>query len=1647
MKNTLHKILFLLLIGVASISTSFAQNADSKGKDFWLMFNTNSGGGSLQLFITSGVNTTGSVSGPGFSTITFSVTANAITTVNLPASLGAHTNDAVESDGIHVVALDEVTVYGLNRATATTDAYLGLPTDVLGTSYMILSYSNSFTHNGVEFGVVASENGTTVTITPSVTTMGHSAGVSYTKTLNAGQTYELTNYAVGADLTGTTVTSDKPIGVFGAAACANIPGSVTYCDHICEMLPPVTTLGTKFATVPLKTRNGDSYRFMAVEDGTIISINGVTQSTINKGEFIQKIYSTSAIIESNKPILTCQYSHGTSYDGTPNADPFMMLIPPLEQFLAHYTTATVSGFANHFLNIVVPNSIVSTITIDGSAIGSGNFTAIGSSGYSAAQITVSEASHTIDASLPFGVFSYGYNPYDSYGYTGGQSFSPVATVTALSLTPATGSSQINTNECFEATVTDQNGDPVADVKVDFDISGPNSSQSGFAITNSSGIATFCYAGANGGDDEITAHIGAIGDVSNFTWSTCTEPKFESCPDDFTLYSNEDCEALLDFTPTTTGTGPQTITYVITGATNTSGVDALVDQVFYQGRSFVTFTTVNDCGTDECTFEVFVSDTIRPVLVCSNTAANNDLNECGAYVSVPTPTVSDNCTNSFGTTTELVKNGDFSAQNTNWGDCGNTVEAQYPSEVDYGGSDANNRVAEIDGEPVSLCQTVSGFTVGRKYKLTFRATRRTQSPTPSTVSANVVVDGGALNTSVSRSNTTWDWTTESFTFIASQTSHNITLTPNGISGTYGLMVDDISIKECAGTLVNDYTGTSDASGDYPVGTTVVTWTATDYAGNTSTCSSNVVVADNEKPAANCKNLTVYLDANGSASISGTDIDNGSTDNCGVQSVSVSPNSFGCMNEFSIVTNNSWKLSTFTESSGMNSGAHYWDGADSLPLDSTYTVVPTEEQYATTLVPGTKGLAAKDGVRYYRQTFNLSSLSGVEATFLASVDNSVQVYINKKAVALESDDNQSNFNDGKFLRLVIKSSGSNINGGTGYQSFDSYSTANASDIFVVGENEIVLAVANWDNTQNSYQDHGTISFRANITAAGGGTNAVTLTVTDIHGNAATCNATVTVLDTIKPVVTCAAKSITLSEGVASLESSDILNTATDNCLVVSYAVSKADFDCSNIGKNTVTLTATDASGNTGTCDAEVTVVGTIPTVTVDQSLLPAFCQGGKIVLTATPSESVTYAWSNGPTDAIIQVNASGTYTVTVTNTYGCTGTGSSVVTYDQTALLSSYTIIGTKKEVEIEKNSKVETGGVGALGYKGEVEVEDQSTITGSTTFAKAKKVDVESGSTVTNSYSGTALSLSLPNFIYNPYCSDCEDGDDDDDHDKCDNDHREHRDCEHKSCDHKSCKKKGCNHKDCDHGIADVKVKKNVTVTLADSVYGKIHIESGATVIFSSERIYAYEIETQKDVTIKFTGCARVSICGGLKIHENNSFNPDEKSIVVYVSSKVDIKKGSTVNGNIYTMSQFDTKADKNYRNAITGMIIADKVHSHYTTFNWSTVCGNCFSLNNRSSEANQSDESAFRENGKMYLSVYPNPNEGKFNISLNGNATGPLNIEVMSTIGTVVYTTNLSDFNGFAEIPIDISNQAGGIYFVRVSYPGNSEVIKITNIR
>jgi len=78
----------------------------------------------------------------------------------------------------------------------------------------------------------------------------------------------------------------------------------------------------------------------------------------------------------------------------------------------------------------------------------------------------------------------------------------------------------------------------------------------------------------------------------------------------------------------------------------------------------------------------------------------------------------------------------------------------------------------------------------------------------------------------------------------------------------------------------------------LGDNEVTLTVIDTSGNESTCTANVHVDDVISPVAICQNLEIYLDVFGNASITAGQVNNGSSDNCGIVNYELSETDFTC-----------------------------------------------------------------------------------------------------------------------------------------------------------------------------------------------------------------------------------------------------------------------------------------------------------------------------------------------------------------------------------------------------------------------------------------------------------------------------------------------------------------------------------------------------------------------------------------------------------------------------------------------------------------------------------------------------------------------------------------------------------------------------------
>ena len=140
---------------------------------------------------------------------------------------------------------------------------------------------------------------------------------------------------------------------------------------------------------------------------------------------------------------------------------------------------------------------------------------------------------------------------------------------------------------------------------------------------------------------------------------------------------------------------------------------------------------------------------------------------------------------------------------------------------------------------------------------------------------------------------------------------------------------------------------------------------------------------------------------------------------------------------------------------------------------------------------------------------------------------------------------------------------------------------------GAYTLLASQVNNNSTDNCSISTMTVS-PSSFTCANIGPNTVTLTVTDNVGNSASATAIVTVHDVTGPSV--AVQNIFLplnASGTGTITPAMINNGSTDACGIASYSLNQTQFNCNDVGSNTVQLTVTDIYGNASTAPATVIV----------------------------------------------------------------------------------------------------------------------------------------------------------------------------------------------------------------------------------------------------------------------------------------------------------------------------------------------------------------------------------------------------------------------------------------------------------------------------
>jgi gliding motility-associated-like protein len=372
-----------------------------------------------------------------------------------------------------------------------------------------------------------------------------------------------------------------------------------------------------------------------------------------------------------------------------------------------------------------------------------------------------------------------------------------------------------------------------------------------------------------------------------------------------------------------------------------------------------------------------------------------------------------------------------------------------------------------------------------------------------------------------------------------------------------------------TLVNDYTGTSNASGTYPVGQTEITWTATDIYGNASSCTTVVTVTDDQVPSITCTADIV---------------------------VSTEPGVCGATVNYELpVFTDNCEGSMLVMTGGLASGEFFETGVTTITyvaIDQagnastcTFTVTVEDTEAPSIACVGNITVNSDLGVCGASVVFDLPvGWDNCEVHTLTLIEGlaSGSVFpVGLTTVTFEATDLAGNATSCSFTVEVIDVEApevscasdifmSNDEGACGAEV--SYSLPVATDNCAVTEVVLVEGFASGD------------FFPV-------GTTTVTYAISDAAGNTSFCSFDVVITDDEVPTIVCA-NDLTIGNdyGQCGAVVNYPLPNAFDNCSDVTVTLvdglpSGSFFE---LGSTELTFIATDASGNTATCSYTITVV---------------------------------------------------------------------------------------------------------------------------------------------------------------------------------------------------------------------------------------------------------------------------------------------------------------------------------------------------------------------------------------------------------------------------------------------------------------------------
>ncbi len=426
MRTRMTLIFFFLMSSLSGINGQTTQS-----NSFWLGFMDNLllGANDNPIFtvvIHAEEATNGTIEVPTTG-LEIPFVANVGTTlVDLPDAIWytLQNSEVVDNKGILITTDSPVRASAIHYRAYFSESTHLLPTERLGSEYLVTCYLDDAGNSPTEFVIVSTEDGTEVEITPSTLTQGlHQGGVPFTVMLDRGQTYQV---KAAGDLTGSYIRSlsGVAIAVFSGAERGNVELCSQGADsHMYDQCQPLEQWDDLYYHVPFSGQGGDMVKVVASEDSTVIYFDCEEVALLDRGEFHLVKLQEPTVIRGNHNIAVSQFNSSGSCNASGLGDPNMLRLFPIEYggtslrfFASDRSNELIGGpyFTAHFVNIIAKTSEVSGIQLDGQNIGAQFSPYPGDGRFSWAQLEVAGGAHQLTASTPIQAYNYGFGEFDAY---------------------------------------------------------------------------------------------------------------------------------------------------------------------------------------------------------------------------------------------------------------------------------------------------------------------------------------------------------------------------------------------------------------------------------------------------------------------------------------------------------------------------------------------------------------------------------------------------------------------------------------------------------------------------------------------------------------------------------------------------------------------------------------------------------------------------------------------------------------------------------------------------------------------------------------------------------------------------------------------------------------------------------------------------------------------------------------------------------------------------------------------------------------------------------------------------------------------------------------------------------------------------------